>query len=94
MNRDGLVAPAHLQRTAVVGDEQAKLGQQVIVEKVGSCEGGFVATGFGHKTKAQPGGDLRGSAGLDANKRVKGAHPFREGVACCEAAHAIAQVVD
>ena len=98
MDRDRLVAGAHLQAHAVVFEQQRQLLADVKSEQVGPCQCGFKAAGLGHKTVAQaavqPRAFAAGAADLHPNKGVKSPHP----VVCHvgtrhKLAHGLAQVV-
>ena len=92
---DGLGAGAHLQFTAVVGEQQLKLLQQVVAVQVGAGDRGLESARSGHKAVAQAARSLVGRAvGVQAHKGVTGAHPLLGGIGAVDkVAHGGAQVV-
>ncbi len=96
MHGNGLVAGAHLQRHAMVVEQQAELLQVVAGVQVGPGQGGLEAARAGHKTITQArrlaGSLARHGVGLHPHKGVAAAHVAGQVVTRHVALHGLAQV--
>jgi len=98
MHRYGVMTDTYFQHHTMVTHQQFELFQVVAGVQIGPGERGLIAPGPRHETIAEQRGILEVAAqhgvGLQAHKRVAGAHAVSECFACDKALHGLAQMID
>jgi len=94
VHRDRLGAQAHLERDAMVLQQQRELVEVVVGEEIGPRERGLVGAGAGDEAIGQPRVGAGHRVGVHPQEGVAGAHVLAEGFAGDEALQAVTQVGD
>jgi len=81
MDRDRLAGFADLYRHALIFQEESDLLQEIAAVQVRPRHRGLVHAGAGDEAVGQPGINPGIGSGGDADERVGGAHPRRQGLA-------------
>ena len=96
MQRNRLLAGAHLQAFAMVGQQQRKLLAVIAGKQVRRRQCGLVDAGARHKAigvERLAARHMRGHAGMDAHLRIKGAHVLRQVTGCHEVGKRLPQML-